>query len=203
MTHQLDPNRRFQIALERSQVDWAAANPARAAALAGCTLVDGGVRVPYFGAPHLVTHPAGEVFFEPTSRAAHPSIVIVLIHYLVTADGTPPADRWSTFRDLPDGLFYAQAFAAHAETPLAQKLGAQLDRFRQAAGALGGTPLDLADASYRFLALPRLPMAALLWEGDDEFPARASILFDAHARHYLPNEDLSGIGDWLAHRLTH
>ena len=130
------------------------------------------------------------------------TVAIVLIHYLLTADGVPPADRWLAFRDLPDGLFYAQAFAGHAEGEIAQQFGADIPRFRQAAAALGGQPLDLADASYRFQAFPRLAVAALLWAGDDEFPAQARILFDAHAGHYLPTEDLSGTGDWLAHKLA-
>lgn len=194
-------DRRYQVALERSRAAWAGSKPARAARLAGCVPVPGGVRVPYFGAPHLLLHPGGEVIFEPTGQAAHPSVTVLLLHYLLTADGSEPAGRWLAFRELPSGLFYSQAFAAHAEAPLAARFGSDLAAFRQAAGRLAGAPLDLADASSWFLALPRVPIAALLWEGDDEFPARAQILFDAQAGHYLPTEDLSGVGDWLAHRL--
>jgi hypothetical protein len=211
---QLDPNRRYQFALERARGDWAAADPARCAALAGCALSPGcvaaqhGIVVPFFGRPHIVTHPDGDVaVVNPTGaeeppRDAHVSIQIVLLHYLLTADGAPPADHWLAFRELPDGLFYAQAFAGHAEGLLAEKLGANLDGFRRAAASLGGSPLDLANAAYRFQAFPRLAVAALLWEGDEDFPAQARILFDAHAGHYLPTEDLAGIGDWLAHRLA-
>ncbi|MDQ1301115.1 MAG: hypothetical protein QG637_1036, partial [Chloroflexota bacterium] len=168
----------------------------------------GGVSVPFFGRPHLVTHPGGAAqainpaHAEEAPRDAHVSIQIVLLHYLLTADGTPPAERWLAFRELPDGLFYAQAFAGHAEGLLAEKFGADLARFKQVAEALGGQPLGLADTAYRFPAFPRLAVAALLWEGDEDFPAQARILFDAHAGHYLPTEDLAGIGDWLAHRLT-
>ena len=68
---------------------------------------------------------------------------------------------------------------------------------------MGGQPLDLADASFRFQAFPRLAVAVLLWAGDDEFPAQARVLFDAVAGHYLPTEDLAGTGDWLAHKLVH
>jgi len=205
---QFDSNRRFQFAQDKALADWAAADPARCAALAGGAVTPDGVSVPFFGRPHLVTHPGGAVrainpaHAEEPPRDAHASIQIVLLHYLLTADGTPPADRWLAFRELPDGLFYAQAFAGHAEGLLAEKLGADLARFRRAAEALGGQPLDLADASFRFLAFPRLSVAALLWEGDEDFPAQARILFDANASHYLPTEDLAGVGDWLAHRLT-
>jgi len=47
-----------------------------------------------------------------------------------------------------------------------------------------------------------VPVAVLLWKGDDEFPGQAGILFDASAHHYLPTEDLAGMGDWLAHQLA-
>jgi len=205
---QLDPNRRFQFAQDKALTDWAAADPARCAGLAGATLTPDGVSVPFFGRPHLVTHPGGAAramnptHAEAAPRDAHVSIQIVLLHYLLMADGSPPADRWLAFRELPDGLFYAQAFAGHAEGLLAEKLGADLARFKRAAEALGGRPLDLADAAYRFQAFPRLAVAALLWAGDEDFPPQARILFDANAGYYLPSEDLAGIGDWLAHRLT-
>jgi len=203
-TVQPDPNQRFQIALDRARAEWTAADPAVSCALAGCTYTKEGVVVPFFGVPHTVTHPSGEVTAHhgDTRKAVHTSIVIVLLHYLLTADGTRPADRWVAFRELPDGLFYAQAFAGHAEGLLAQRYSADLDAFRRACDALGGMPLDLADASFRFQSLPRLAMAVLLWSGDEEFPGQARILFDASAGHYLPTEDLSGIGDWLAHRLA-
>ena len=198
---QLDPNRRFQIAYDRARADWAVADPARCAALSGCTLTPEGVIVPYFGRPHLVAHPSGETVVQPAGKPAHVTIAIVLMHYLLTADGLPPADRWLAFRELPDGLFYAQAFAGHAEGEIAARFGADVAGFHQALRALGGQPLDLADASYRLQALPRLAIAVLLWAGDDEFPAQARVLFDASAGHYLPTEDLAGLGDWLAHKL--
>lgn len=206
---QLD--RRFQIAFDKARSDWAQADAQRAVALSASVLTPEGVLVSYFGRPHLVPHPEGEVVNQATGKPAHASIAIVLWHYLLTADGTPPADRWLTFRELPHGLFYAQAFAQHAEDLLAGKFGADVEGFRRASVALGGQILTAApgaglappDAAYRFQAFPRLALAVQLWEGDDEFPGRVQVLFDAAAGHYLPTEDLSGVGDWLAHKLVH
>ncbi len=118
---QLDPNRRFQIAYDRARADWAAADPARCAALAGC-VADAGRRDRALlrpAAPGDASRRRGRRAGHRQARA-HMTIAIVLMHYLLTADGTPPADRWLAFRELPDGLFYAQAFAGHAEGLLAR-----------------------------------------------------------------------------------
>jgi Domain of unknown function (DUF3786) len=204
-------DRRFQIAFDQTRASWAATDAARAGGLSGSVLTPEGVRLGYFLRPHLVPHPEGEVINQTTGKPAHASIAIVLWHYLLTADGTPPADRWLTFRELPHGLFYAQAFAQHAENLLAEKFGSDIEGFCRAAAALGGQTLTAApaaglappDAAYRFQAFPRLALAVQLWEGDDEFPGRVQVLFDAASSHYLPTEDLSGVGDWLAHKLMH
>jgi hypothetical protein len=163
------------------------------------------VTVPFFARPHLVTHPGGDV--SAGGAPAHVAVSILLLHYLLRADGAPPSGEWLAFRELPDGMFYAATFAQRAETPLAQAFGAGsgsgdgLSRLRVAAVAAGGLPLDLADAAFAFQALPRLALAALVWDDDDEFPAQASVVFDAAAGHYLPAEDLAGLGELLARRL--
>jgi hypothetical protein len=196
------PERRFADALAKARGEWAAADAAACAARAGCELGAGGVMVPLFGAPHLVTHPDGEV--GDGSRRAHTAVAILLLHYLLGANGVAPAGTWSAYRELPDALFYAASFARRAEEPLAHAFAASIgavDGFRAASRALGGDALTLGDASFRFVALPRVDVAVVVWAGDDEEPGEARVLFDASAGHYLPAEDLAGLGGQLAHRL--
>lgn len=198
-----DPSeRRFADALTKAREEWAAADAAACAARAGCEHGADGVVVPLLGAPHLVT-PGGEVWAEP-GRRPHVAVAILLLHYLLGADGAPAAGSWSAYRELPDGLFYAASFAQRAELPLGRAFAAsveELDAFRQAASDLRGDALTLGDASFRFVALPRVDVAVVVWAGDDEEPGEARVLFDANAGHYLPAEDLAGLGGQLAHRL--
>ena len=211
--------RRFADALVKARADWAAADPAACAARAGCAFTADGVRVPFFGAPHLVAHPCGEVTAvaagdgdAAAERAAtaeygpaHVAVRVLLLHYLLTASGAPPAGAWAAYRELPGGLFYAASFAARAEEPLKVAFGADaagLEAFRAAARRAGGEELDLADASCAFVALPRVRVAVLVWQGDDELPGDARVLFDAGAEDYLPPEDLAGLGGQLSRRLA-
>ncbi len=165
-----------------------------------------GAEVPFFGVPHIVGHPDGEV--SVAGRSVHVAVRILLLHYLLRADGTALAGEWRRYRELPDGLFYAASFAARAEAPLAAAFGAPgaaegsgVDALRRAAALAGGSPLALADAAFAFTALPRIRLAVLLWAGDDEFAAEASVVFDAAASHYLAAEDLAGLGGQLSRRL--
>ncbi len=125
----------------------------------------------------------------------------LLLSYLRTADGTPLADRWIGFRELPDGLFYHVAFQGYTGNRLARALGNDLTPFHRAAQALAGERLDLGDAAYAFPVLPRLPIAVVYWLGDEEFAPRASLLFDASAPHYLVTDGLAILGSQLVRRL--
>ena len=224
-----DVERRFADADARARADWAAADAVACAARAGCELTPAGVLVPLLGASHLVTHPEGDV--TASGRPVHVAAAILLRHYLLTAGGAPPAGRWAAYRELPGGLFYAASFAARAEAPLARAFAspppgapapvsvaeapaapgsatsvpvavAGLEAFRRAAASLGGEALALADAAFSFRALPRVPVAVLIWLGDEEMPGEAHVLFDAGAHGYLPSEDLAGLGGLLAGRLV-
>lgn len=203
---------RFAAAHAKALAEWAAADPLARAAAAHCSVVATGVEVPFFGSTYLVTHPAGEVTLAGAAEASapvHVSIGILLLHYLLQAEPVPEARHWLAFRELPEGMFYAQAFAAHAEATLSalvrtedEATDMRLQAFTEKCVALGGQPLDLGDLSYRFQALPRLAVAVVLWRGDEDEAGEARLLFDAAAPRLLPTEDLSGMGDWLAHKLT-
>jgi hypothetical protein len=175
--------------------------PAIAAACGG-QAVPGGILLAYWGQPTLIRSPDMEAV-NPDSGQNLPTFdQAMLMYYLATADGTPWAGRWISYRELPDGLFYHQAFQGYSGNRLARALGDKPAAFDQAAQGLGGSRLPgLGDHAFQLIPLPRVHLAAILWPGDDEFAPRASVLFDASAPHYLPTDGLALIGGGLAGRL--
>jgi hypothetical protein len=121
----------------------------------------------------------------------------LILSYLSMSDGTPPIDRWLGFRELPNGLFYAQAFQGYTGAELIRDLHGDVVVFRQASEKLQSRPLALGDAGYVFQVLPRLSLAAIMWAGDDEFPAQAQVLFQESAPHYLVTDGLAILGSLL------
>ncbi len=155
--------------------------------------------VPFFGEAHQVR--ATEATVWRGEQPASPVVHILLLHYLLTADGTLPSGQWVTFRQLPNAFPYDHAFTQRAVVPLAQAFAQDLEGFLRGGRAAGGEPARTADGSLFFRVLPHLPMMAQLWLADEDMPASANILFDSQAGHQLPTEDLSGLGGMLARRI--
>lgn len=144
--------------------------------------------VDFLGTRHTVTFPGGEV--RDTSAEAVPLVRQVLIlHYLTGASGLPVQNRWIAFRELPDGAIYVGPFNARAVQPLVRYFGSAPEKLIPAAEALGGAPVPMGDAGVVVPAFPLVPLALVLWRGDEEFPATGNILFDGSAPSHMPAED--------------
>lgn len=159
------------------------------------------IEVRFWGKDYIVHYPEVSVKEVETGQEPPIAIQILVLHYLINADGTPLADHWISFRELPGGQIYDAAFRRRANLRLAQAWGSDLDGFVAAAKVLGGESLTYGDAAFLFPMFPRLRLAVVLYLADEEFSASANVLFDAAAGHYLPTEDLAVLGGMLAGQL--
>jgi hypothetical protein len=158
------------------------------------------IQLDVWGKPHLLKHPE-LVARDPTGEEASLNRQALLLMYLQTADGTPLAHKWLSYRELPGGMFYANAFHGYAELRLAQGFNGDVEKFCEAAKRLKGARLTFGDASFEFVAMPRILVGAVYWMGDEDFPPNATILFDAAASHYLPTDAVGALGSQLVSRL--
>ncbi len=158
---------------------------------------DGNLRVEYLRREHVIDHAEWTVRRVDDGTAPPSLIQSLILTYLHTSDGTPPIDRWLGFRELPNGLFYAQAFQGYTGVELVRDLNGDVAAFKQASERLQGAALALGNAGYVFQVLPRLKLAVIMWAGDDEFPAQAQVLFQESAPHYLITDGLAILGSLL------
>ena len=177
-------------------------DPAQLAARCGGQWVESEIRLRYWGQELAVSWPSLEASQLENGKPCSTFDMAMLLYYLATADGAALAGKWIGFRELPGGTFYNQAFQGYSGGPLARALSNRPAEFERAATGLNGTRVaDLAPHAFRFLPLPRLPLAAALWPGDEDLPGRAAILFDASASHYLTTDGLALLGSGLTSRL--
>lgn len=191
----------IDIAWEKALKEMQGVSPYVVAAKSG-TIFDGDkFSLKFFNQTLFIRHP--EVVVENVDGKSPPQWVqLILLHYLLTADGTSVADHWITYKYLPGGHLFEARFHQMATRPLVSAFGDDREGFCQAALSLGGTTMSrTGDAAFRFLALPQIPLACILYLGDEEVSPSINILFDAAAPHYLPTEDLSYLGVYLSTEL--
>ena len=194
---------RLAPVVERARDTLHSIDPAGLVRRAGCLrAVNGTLRLALFWEDYTVRPADWSICRADTGDEPTEFTQALILTYLITADGTPPSGRWVGYRDLPDGMFYAQAFRGYAELRLARELGDKgLDRFRATAAALGGVPIEIGDAGYAFAVLPRVHLGAVYWLGDEDFPSRTSILFEDSAPHYMSTDGLAVLGSHLVNAL--
>jgi hypothetical protein len=176
--------------------------PGRLAANSGAALVDQQIRLVYWGQAVAISWPALKAVLLSDGSECSVYDGGMLLYYLRQADGTPMADHWIGYRELPGGNFYSQAFQGYSGDRLARTYGEKPQAYAQAARRLDGMPLpDLPGVAFAFLPLPRIRLAAILYPGDEEFAARASVLFDAAASHYMTTDGLALLGAGLVGRM--
>ena len=133
------------------------------------------------------------------------TVRIVLAYYLLHGGRGEVSGQWSAYRDFKDGAFFHAAFSQIVETKIAEVFARRLPELQQAADALGGRSLEAGlggDLCYFFPALPRVPLALVFYDTDDEFPSSARVLFDTGAPAFLDMECLAVLGLILADQLA-
>ena len=156
--------------------------------------------VPFFAEDYTVSYPEGAVNRADGSPSGAMEEILIL-HYLVQANGIDNRDEWVAYRDLPGARYHEPAFKADVEGPLSRGLEGHLEALRAWAHA-HARELDLpGDVAAAWEVLPRVPLLIIFNEADEEFPASARVLFDITAPNYLPTEDLSALAEIAADRL--
>jgi hypothetical protein len=189
-----------QLDVLRTEIQ--ATQPGRLAVNCGGTLMDQQIRLTYWGQAIGISWPDLKAWKLSDGSECSVYDAGMLLYYLREADGTPMAERWIGYRELPGGSFYSQAFQGYSGDRLARIYGERPEVYTKAAQTLGGIPLTaLPGVAYAFLPLPRIRLATILYPGDEEFQARASVLFEAAASHYMTTDGLALLGAGLVGRL--
>ena len=156
--------------------------------------------IKYLNQSYLITFPHVEVTAVDNSDAVPIKDKLLILHYINTARGTPPADA-ITFRDLPEGAVYFPTFSRRTIIPLVNHFGKSPELLLRAGTTLGGYQVDQGDVGIKIIAFPRVPVTVIIWKGDEELPATGNILFNANIVDYLPIEDIIVLSETITWKL--
>jgi len=130
---------------------------------------------------------------------------VLYLHYLYGAwssSGARATGEWISFQEIPDGRFYMEAFQRRAKNPMVMSFGERPELLLKVATEMyGAAPFNQGDVSVVVRALPLVPVALILWKGDEEFPPEGNILFDRSIIGILSAEDIAWLSGMVVYPL--
>ncbi len=158
--------------------------------------------VTMWGKQYAVDPGKAEIFcVSQEHEPLHSYFDLFLVHYLLGVQEIQPANQWISEKDIAGGTTF---FRGPHEIP-AHKIASRFDRdiisFKNRCEQYGGTMLNMADAAFVFSITPRIPVAVLCWQGDDEFPTEAKLLFDKTIDRHLASDIIYALAVGVCDRL--
>ena len=149
------------------------------------------------GREYAISHP--DYALRALDGGALPPLPVqtFLLRYLLESKTASWAGEWKTFREMPWGEMYIKPYTGRVLTRAAFTFGMRLAAFKAAAEKMGATSVKYGDAGYEFDLIGGYKMQILVWEGDDEFPPNAQVLYSDNFAEGFAAEDRVVAGDIL------
>ena len=149
------------------------------------------------GRTYAISHP--EYAIRALDGGALPPLPVqtFLLRYLLESKDVVWAGQWKTFREMPWGEMYIKPYTGRVLTRAAYTFSFRLDAFRAAAEKMGAQKVSHGDAGYLFDLIGGYKMQILVWQGDEEFPPNAQVLYSDNFAEGFAAEDRVVAGDIL------
>lgn len=159
-------------------------------------------RVSFLNRTYLVNFPEFEFLDESEKTEEIPiQEQILILHYMISPTYVGSTGNWISYREIPGASFYFSTFVKRAIDPLKKVFGQDISKLAKPAETIQGQWIDAGDAGYEFQIFPKVAMQLILWEGDDEFPPEANIIFNDTIGEILSPEDVAWMAGMLVYRL--
>ena len=159
---------------------------------------DGGeFYVNLLGSEYAISHP--EYAIRPLDGGTLPPLPVqtFLLRYLLESKQVAWSGEWKTIREMPWGEMYIKPYTGRVLPRAAFTFGTRVAAFKAACEKLGALPLPNGDAGYQLDLIGEYQMRILVWEGDEEFPPNAQVLYTDNFAQGFAAEDRVVAGDIL------
>ena len=149
------------------------------------------------GRTFAISHPAYQIRALDGGKLPPLPTQTFLLRYLLEGKDVAWSGAWKTFREMPWGELYIKPYTGRVLTRAAFTFGTRIAAFRAACEKLAAEPVKHGDAGFQFELVPGFFMQILAWEGDEEFPPNAQILYSDNFADGFAAEDRVVAGDVL------
>jgi len=118
---------------------------------------------------------------------------LCILSYLINAVDVSEAGKLVKADSLAGGEFFFKGIHALDTPKLEECFGECPGLLYDIAESFDASRCEFGDASIKLYAFARLPLTIVIWQSDEEFSARASILFDKTADRQLPLDAMGAV----------
>ena len=158
---------------------------------------DGEFTLTLLGREFAIAHPDYAIRALDGGNLPPLPVQTFLLRYLLESKDVSWGGQWKTFREMPWGEMYIKPYTGRVLTRAAFTFGTRVAAFKAAAEKMGAEAVNHGDAGYRFDLIGGYQMQILIWEGDEEFPPNAQILYSDNFADGFAAEDRVVAGDIL------
>jgi hypothetical protein len=159
--------------------------------------------VPYFNENYIVDCNKQVIYKQSDGTFPLIGASILILHYITFFQTrAESSDKWVSLKEIPNGgmLFYP-AFHKESIVGLIKTFGHKPALMLECAKQIGGQPARFGHASAVFKIFPKISLCVIIWEGDEEIEANATVLFDPSIEYFLHIESVIGVGGYLVNKL--
>ena len=191
-------NHKEEVPFAHYEEKFRALDPADATARLSCVKWDGEkFTLKLLGREFLIAHP--EYAITPKDGGSIPPLPTqtFLLRYLLECKDVTWGGQWKTFREMPWGEMYIKPYTGRVLTRAAFTFGTRVAAFKAACEKMGAVKLPHGDAGYQFDLIGDFRMQIIVWEGDEEFPPNAQVIYSDNFAEGFAAEDRVVAGDIL------
>ena len=131
----------------------------------------------------------------------HEYLSIFIIHYLLTKAALVIENEWISEKDIPGGVtFFRDPHAIPTEL-LTQTFQNDIESFSRRCKSLQGDPIEMGDVAFQFQITKCIPVVVLYWQGDEDFPPEAKLLFDRSISRHLATDVIFALAVFMCIRI--
>ncbi len=158
----------------------------------------------YFHHEMRIDRKTGEITYteRPEKRPAFGTVLQIYNTFYYAVERPLASGKLVAFREVKRVYPFEQAYRRTILKKIEELFSGRTEALRKACEELGGVPMPQGDVGYRLSVYPGLSIAILFWDGDEEFPAKANILFDSRITDFMHEENVVGVASDMVYYLT-
>lgn len=154
------------------------------------------IHIPFFNRHFTINRCTADIICPLYKNCDHYHEKLLILHHLYFhKSDAKNSGSMVAFRDIRECADFEPAYQKTTITPFAAYFNRKTGFLKKRANDIGGQINSYGDVGFTVNAFPLISLQFIFWDGDEEFPANANILFDKNIAQFIHPESIPVLAD--------